>query len=782
MKSADDVFLLPRIILKMQKYRKWGPPGPRNIILIVAAAVASLQFHLWRVIYHSFVYPRPWNNKELSYIERTGNYTSSRYTSYRKDWDSQGGSQKISVELEPNVIPEIAYRLAEDHPDLDSLNALISDREIAHRARTLQYDLRSLGFSTSADMLYYMRIFQFASEYNFSHSRLYDYLTKTEPSWSWRYFCYRYIDRARVWELPPISTASDKEAVLVETRVFPHVEFVIRAFLKNMGPGWMLTIICSDENEDLMKSIAAGISANIRLLKLKQRITAVNDYNDLFLTPHFWRTLRGEKILVFQEDSILFQTGVDEFIPYDFTGSVWPSNVIDVPSGVGNGGLSLRSRSIMIRVLEQYDVSTFIPSDNLRYYMALQGLKRVPEDVYFAHAIETLGIGRQAPRDVAMKLIESLLPEDTNDIIGGHQWWSAMPGTKWLEYAHEKLITQLILPDNMILATNIISHRGGWKHVLKALINHDFFVMQGDREYTTFIKTPNYVYVDILELTIVKDEKWMILKPRIDNGKKLVAFSHGTITPREPGDILHIGYFWKTQEFKHMRPRISLLMTFSEYVAEHIRELMETTHDMESQVSVIRHPMPEGISEMFDPNRVLCPSCEKRLVALGQQHRWTSTIYLVNTTWDRFWLPSSSLPKEHAFGVASAELRELGIEAATDLKSRVKIVTKSSYLEYERFASSSVLLIHLRDANANNAVLEAIAMATPVIINRHPAAVEYLGADYPLFFDRIADISQILADIPRIEEAAQYLRRMDKTRFHMTTFLRRFDAHLSHLK
>ncbi len=357
-----------------------------------------------------------------------------------------------------------------------------------------------------------------------------------------------------------------------------------------------------------------------------------------------------------------------------------------------------------------------------------------------------------------------------------------MPGSQWLEYAHEKLLTQLILPDNMISATNIIGHRGGWKHVLKALINHDFFVMQGDREYTTFIKTPNYVYVDILEHTFVKDENWMVLKPRIDDGKKIIAFLHGTRTSREPEDIYHIEYYWKTQEFEHMRRRISLLITFSEHVAERVRELMQTTHDMESQVSVINHPMPEGISEMFDPDRVLCPPCKRRLVALGQQHRWTSTIYLVNTTWDRYWLPSSSLPKHRAFGVASAEMRDLGIKPATDVKSSVKIVTISSYLEYDRFVSSSVLLIHLRDANANNAVLEAIAMATPVIINRHPAAVEYLGADYPLFFDCIADISQILADIPRIEEAAQYLRKIDRTRFQIFTFLRRFEAHLSYLQ
>ena len=48
------------------------------------------------------------------------------------------------------------------------------------------------------------------------------------PKVEFRYFCYRYLNYIRNIELSKITKDSKYEAVLIEYRKFPHLEFLIR--------------------------------------------------------------------------------------------------------------------------------------------------------------------------------------------------------------------------------------------------------------------------------------------------------------------------------------------------------------------------------------------------------------------------------------------------------------------------------------------------------------------------------------------------------------------------
>jgi hypothetical protein len=78
---------------------------------------------------------------------------------------------------------------------------------------------------------------------------------------------------------------------------------------------------------------------------------------------------------------------------------------------------------------------------------------------------------------------------------------------------------------------------------------------------------------------------------------------------------------------------------------------------------------------------------------------------------------------------------------------------------YDEILCQNVIATEVFDASASNGVLDCIVRNTPLIVNRHPAIVEYLGEDYPLFFDDPNGI----ADIPhsKIEQAAVHLQRLD---------------------
>jgi hypothetical protein len=64
---------------------------------------------------------------------------------------------------------------------------------------------------------------------------------------------------------------------------------------------------------------------------------------------------------------------------------------------------------------------------------------------------------------------------------------------------------------------------------------------------------------------------------------------------------------------------------------------------------------------------------------------------------------------------------------------------------YEALLQRSVVFADVTAAAAHPVVLDCIARATPIVVNRHPAIVEHLGADYPLFYGSLEHASALLA-------------------------------------
>lgn len=67
------------------------------------------------------------------------------------------------------------------------------------------------------------------------------------------------------------------------------------------------------------------------------------------------------------------------------------------------------------------------------------------------------------------------------------------------------------------------------------------------------------------------------------------------------------------------------------------------------------------------------------------------------------------------------------------------------------------------DVAASNSLLEYIVSHTPLIVNKHPAVVEYIGKDYPLFYENIEyDPDLYLLDKKYIAECSYYLKDRSK--------------------
>ncbi len=86
--------------------------------------------------------------------------------------------------------------------------------------------------------------------------------------------------------------------------------------------------------------------------------------------------------------------------------------------------------------------------------------------------------------------------------------------------------------------------------------------------------------------------------------------------------------------------------------------------------------------------------------------------------------------------------------------------------------SENIVYLKLVDCSAVNTILECMDRNTPVIVNRHPALEELLGSSYPGFYEDDAHAAVMLNTMSCIEKIHNHMRRLDKTRLQLSTFIK----------
>ena len=172
----------------------------------------------------------------------------------------------------------------------------------------------------------------------------------------------------------------DKAVVIVETRHI-DVDLVINNHMPFLDKGWELVVFHGPHNGHIFEKLTK------HRLNLGRDIDK-NGYSDVLVSQDFWLSIPAEKILIFQHDSGLLRTGIEEFLEWDYVGAPWFGGIGGQPyplSG-GNGGLSLRTRSVMLNIVRN---RAFVNG-----WMA-------SEDFYFSRHVPEFG--RLAPREVCKK-------------------------------------------------------------------------------------------------------------------------------------------------------------------------------------------------------------------------------------------------------------------------------------------------------------------------------------------------------------------------------------------
>ena len=99
----------------------------------------------------------------------------------------------------------------------------------------------------------------------------------------------------------------------------------------------------------------------------------------------------------------------------------------------------------------------------------------------------------------------------------------------------------------------------------------------------------------------------------------------------------------------------------------------------------------------------------------------------------------------------------------------VDIIESLTNEEYDELLSKNIVFINLVDASTVNTVLECIVRNTPIIVNKHPAVVELLGEDYPLYKD---DMLVLELGMKEIVKAYEYLKKKEKVEYEISIMMK----------
>jgi hypothetical protein len=198
------------------------------------------------------------------------------------------------------------------------------------------------------------------------------------------------------------------------------------------------------------------------------------------------------------------------------------------------------------------------------------------------------------------------------------------------------------------------------------------------------------------------------------------------------------------------------LFALSEYLGDWLRTATG------KPVSTVLHPT-ETPQVVFDFDRFVA-NPRKFVVQVGWWLRRQCAIDRLPLVDDNNPLGIRKLRLVPGFGPTASvhvdQLRRLEARLEGPLDPSTGPVLERDHLpddEYDVLLAENICFVDLYDASANNAVIECLVRATPILVNPLPAVREYLGNDYPLYYDDLHQAAAMALDLGRLRAAHEHL-------------------------
>jgi len=198
-----------------------------------------------------------------------------------------------------------------------------------------------------------------------------------------------------------LKTGYNKTAVLIEPRPDTMIELVIKNFMYFLHKDWNLMIICGNKNIDYVSRVTKTMG-DVIIVNLQINNLTISEYNSLCLSKDLYDLIPTENMLFFQLDTLLRKPITDDYLNFAYVGAPWSSNLpwFHMTNGIGNGGLSLRRKSYMLSIIENYT-----------------NIAKMPEDIVIGMMCKKMNLPMPTYQQASNFSVETVM---NNDPIGFH--------------------------------------------------------------------------------------------------------------------------------------------------------------------------------------------------------------------------------------------------------------------------------------------------------------------------------------------------------------------------
>ena len=308
--------------------------------------------------------------------------------------------------------------------------------------------------------------------------------------------------------------------------------------------------------------------------------------------------------------------------------------------------------------------------------------------------------------------------------------------TSW---AHSYMGTPIMSNDKgklkLIDPTVFQSHRSGWSYAIESLVplhNDTGTLFDGflENQFGWTDSRKRYSY----------NEPWM------------GVFHNPQNIPNWFFNEYSVENITQSEHFRDSINNCKGIFTLSEYHADHVRGLLDVP--VESLIHPTEIPSRLFSFDEFNKNN------DKKVINIGYWLRKLTSIYQLplNSYYTKCRLMpySASGPKKIISDLFNIEMERGDIKLNEYFDTTVTL-DRVSNVEYDNLLSKNIVFLDLYDSSANNAVIECIARGTPLLINPIPAVVEYLGSEYPFYFNSLEEAAVKAVNFNLIKQTHQYL-------------------------
>lgn len=370
--------------------------------------------------------------------------------------------------------------------------------------------------------------------------------------------------------------------------------------------------------------------------------------------------------------------------------------------------------------------------------------------------LNSIDLDKYKPEILIIKYIENNLKSNVinhskiNTIIRHNRNYNLVWENKDYKVYSFNIENENLIKINLIDQIRYDSHRSGWGYALDSIKP-----MHGIN---------NLEFDGFIEHTFLWNYEKNLLSNKIPYMKPWVGFIHlpPTMAP------------WYNNG--HSLEKLLLNHTFREslktckcifVLSDHLKKWLETKISI--PIKVVFHPTEDVNNkwtiEKFDSQ------INKRLVQVGFWLRNLTSIYRVKSNNLNKCLLLANNQTMNFLTVEVIYRQDKFGEKIDIYNSNVTILDRLNNDEYDELLSSSIVFLDLYDTSCNNVIIECIVRNTPIILNYHPATVEYLGEDYPLYFNNLDEVEDMLKDYDLVIKAHEYLKNIDKIKFTSSYFL-----------